>query len=369
MEEMLQNRFHLFDAIQVAFVLTDSHSRILYANRRAEDFFGYRRDEIDGRNIRLLFPEEDLTYLLPNIIYLSLYQDGFRGELLLRQKDDKRIFVHLHTTSLKEKGETFITFSFQEIQRLKSLERKRGEEKHWVRVGRMVEEIAHQVRNPIVSIGGLARRLLKGSFSSAGSQNYLNKILHETGRLENVIQRVEDYIHIPASSLRKEKIQELAEEALRVFLKKTEVQGVTVRLEAEAIKGDGGCFIAREAVIQALLNLLENSLEAVTGISERKAAIRVALFEDEETVGITISDNGPGIGKRNLPLIFDPFFTTRPGRVGMGLTLVKRIVEIHGGKIEIKSRLKRGTTVSLYFQKDRRRRVRREFLSPIAQTL
>ena len=372
MVEMLRNRPHLFDAIQTAFLLTDTHSKILYANQRAEDLFRYRRDQIEGQRIRLLFFDEDLIYLLPNIIYLSLYQDGFRGELLLRQKDDKRIFVHLQTTSFKEKGEAFITFSFQEIQRLKSLEQKRYEEEHWTRLGRMVEEIAHQVRNPIVSIGGYARRLLKGGLSASGrSQGYLDKIVQETSRLEMLIQRVEDYIRIPASSLREARGQEITEEALRVFLRTTEVDGVTVRLEAGGMKGEGRFFIAREAVIQAIVNLLENSLEAVTGIPKRgkEATIEVALFEDEEIVGISIFDNGQGIRKRDLPLIFDPFFTTRPGRVGLGLTLVKRVVEIHGGKVQVKSQLKKGTTVTLYFPKDRRRRVRREFLSPIAETI
>ncbi len=371
MVEILQSRPHLFDSIQVAFLLADTHSRILYANQPAEELFGYRRNEFEGQRIRLLFWEEDLTYLLPNIIYLSLYQEGFTGELLLRQKNGKRIFVHLHTTSFKEKGEAFITFSFQEIQRLKSLEQKRFEEEHWTRLGRMVEEIAHQVRNPIVSIGGYTRRLLKRTPSPPRSQTDLNKILHETNRLERVIQQVEDYIRISTPSLQNERIQEVAEEALRIFLRGTKVDGIAVRLEVGGMKGEGGFFIAREAVIKALLNLLENSLDAAAAIpKERKGpVIKVALFEDEEIVGISISDNGRGMSKRDLPLIFDPFFTTRPGRVGLGLTLVKRVIEIHGGEIQVRSRLNKGTTVTLYFPRDRRRRVRREFLSPIASSL
>jgi PAS domain S-box-containing protein len=370
MEGMLNNRPHLFDSIQVAFLLADAHSKILYANQPAEDLFGYRRAEIEGQRVRLLFLAEDQAYFLANIIYLSLYQDGFKGELLVRRKDGGKIFVHLHTTSFKEKGETFITFSFQEIQRLKNLERKRFEEEHWTRLGRMVEEIAHQVRNPIVSIGGYTQRLLRNGPSSR-SQPYLAKILHETGRLEKMIRQVEDYIRIPAPPFQKGRAQEVAEEALQIFSVREKVDGVSVRLEAGGMKGEGEFFIARESVIKALLNLLENSLEAVTEIpgKRRKAMIQVTLLEDREVVGISISDNGQGIKKKDLPLIFDPFFTTRPGRVGLGLTLVKRVIEIHGGQIQVKSRLKKGAVVTLYFPKDRRRRVRRELLSPIASSL
>jgi hypothetical protein len=97
--------------------------------------------------------EEDLVYFLPNIIYLTLYQEGFDGEALLRQKDGKRVFVHLKTTSFKEKGEVFLTFSFKEIQRLKALEQEKLESEHWASLGRMVQGLPI-VRNPVVAIEG-----------------------------------------------------------------------------------------------------------------------------------------------------------------------------------------------------------------------
>jgi signal transduction histidine kinase len=92
----------------------------------------------------------------------------------------------------------------------------------------------------------------------------------------------------------------------------------------------------------------------------------VALFKDEENIGISISDKGEGIAKKNIEHIFEPFFSTRPDRVGLGLTFVKRAVEEHGGTIQVESRLKKGTTITLTFPKDRRRKVRRELIFPEA---
>jgi PAS domain S-box-containing protein len=370
MIEMLKSRPHLFDSIQVAFLLTDAHSKILYANQPAEDLFGYSHGKMEGQRIRLLFLDEDLTYLLPNIIYLSLYQEGFKGELLLRQRGGKRIFVHLHSLSIKDKGETFITFSFREIQRQKNLERERLEEEHWARLGRMVEAIAHQVRNPIVSIGGYAHRILKQGPSLQKPGPHLAKILQETVRLEKMIQQVEEYIRIPEPIFRREGIVETAEGALQPFSKRIKIKRISVRLETAGIRGEGAFFIDKKLVIKALLKLLENSLEAVAGLSQKRqrAVIQMTLFEHNEILGISISDNGAGIGKKHLPLLFEPFFTTHSDRVGLGLTFVKRALEIHGGEIQVKSQLKKGTTVTLYFPRDRRRKVRREFLSPLAQT-
>lgn len=184
----------LLNSIPTAIIFTDSHSKILYANRQSESFFGYGREEMAGQRIGLLFLEEDLIYFLPNILYLNLYKNGFSGEALLRQKDGKKIFVHLLTASFKEGGEVFITFAFQEIQRLKNLERERAEMEHWAKLGRMVEGIADQFRNPISSIGGYAHRLQKRGISLRMGQSYVDQILGETARLETVLHRVEEYV-------------------------------------------------------------------------------------------------------------------------------------------------------------------------------
>jgi PAS domain S-box-containing protein len=368
MIEILKSRHHFLDLVQVAFILTDAHSKILYTNRYTERLFGYSREEIEGERIRLLFLEEDLTYFFPNIIYLSLYKSGFEGEALLRQKNGTKIFVHLYTTTFKEEGEVFISFSFQEIQRLKKLERERLEMERWASLGMMVEEIAHQIRNPIVAIGGYTQRLLKIFTPSPKGKSYLHQILHETKRLETMIQRVEEYVLIPKPTFQKEKIQEVVENALQTLSKEATEKGVSLNLETQDLEGEGDFFIDKDLIAKALFYILENSIEAVTRIPMGKKGriVKVSLFGDGGNIGVSISDRGEGILKKNLDRIFEPFFSTRPDRVGLGLTFAKRVVEDQGGSIRVESRLKKGTTITLTFPKDRRRKLRREQISPEA---
>jgi PAS domain S-box-containing protein len=365
MVDVLKSGQHLLDLVQVAFILTDAHTKILYINRYTERLFGYARDEIEGQRMRILFLEEDLTYFLPNIAYLTLYKNGFAGEALLRQKDGKKVFVHLSTASFKEEGEVFLTFSFQEIQRLKNSERERLEMERWASLGMMVEEIAHQVRNPISSIGGFTQRLLKGFLSSSKSTSYLNQILRETKSLEKMIQQMEDYVLIPRPIFQKEKIQEVVEASFQIISGEAKKRGVSFYLKTEISEGDGFFFIDRDLVIKALSRILENSLEAITRIPviKKRKIIEVALFKAGESVGVSVTDRGEGIAKKNLDRIFEPFFSTRPDRVGLGLTFAKRVVEEHGGRIQVESRLKRGTTVIMTIPKDRRRQIRRELIS------
>jgi len=115
MVEILKDRHHFLDWVQVGFILTDAHSKILYANRYTEHLFGYSKEEMEGERIRILFLEEDLVSFVPNIIYLTLYKNGFNGEALLRQKNGTKVFAHLYTTTFNEEGEVFLSFCFQEI--------------------------------------------------------------------------------------------------------------------------------------------------------------------------------------------------------------------------------------------------------------
>ena len=372
MAEILINRPHLLDSIQVAFLVTDGHSNILYANRPTEHLLGYARDEITGQRVRVLFLDEDLVYFLPNIVYLALYQNGFTGEVLLKRKDGSKIFVHLITTAFKEEGEIFLTYSFQVIQRIKNLEKEKLEAERWAILGRMVQEIVHQIRNPAASIEGYANRLLKGFQSSPRGKFYLVQILQETKRLETIIHRIEEYVQMPRLTFKKERVMEVVERSLQSLSGEAAGKGVSLNLQTGGLKGNGDSFIDRELVMNALSHIVRNSLEAITLASPKKQQektqkkVKVSLFEEGEDLGISISDNGEGISKKNLGLIFDPFFSTRPDRVGLGLTFVRRVMEEHQGRIQVESRLKRGTTVTLYFPKDRRRKVRRELISPEA---
>jgi PAS domain S-box-containing protein len=369
MTEIPKTRHPFLDLVHVAFILTDIHSKILYANRYAEHLFGYMREEMEGQRIRVLFFEDDLKYFLPNIVYLAIDKAGFEGDGLLRQRDGKGIFVHLSAASFKEGGETFLAFSFQEIQRLKRLEREKLELRHRASLGMMVEEIAHQVRNPIATIGGYAQRLMKASVSSPKTKAYIDRVLQETKRLEEMIRRMEELVKMPRPVFQREKFLEVVERTLQSVSQVEKAKEISFNLEEGSLKGEEYFYIDRDLVIRALSHILENSIESI-GQGKRKKErkrIRVFLACNEENVEISVSDRGEGIPKKNLDRIFEPFFSTRPERVGLGLTFVKRMMEDHGGKIRIESRLRSGTTITLTFPKDRRRLIRREWVSPEAQ--
>jgi len=180
-----------------------------------------------------------------------------------------------------------------------------------------------------------------------------------------MIRRVEEYVHLPKPSFDKENIQEVVEATLQSLSRDACQTGVSFTLETGDLKENGHLFLDRGLVIQAISCVLKNSLEALAEApsgKERKT-ITLTLFAKEENIGVSISDRGRGISKENLPLVCEPFFSTRPDHIGLGLTLVRRVVGEHGGKIQVESDLNEGTTITLYFPRDRRRKIRREWIS------
>jgi len=192
--------------------------------------------------------------------------------------------------------------------------------------------------------------------------------MKQTQRLENVLQRVEEYVEIPPPIFRREKIQDLVEGVLPDFSKKAQEREVSFRVDTRGMEGDGQLFIDGALIRRVIAHLLDNALQSMKpgSKSASKKVVDLALFDDGNNVGLSIADRGQGIPKKRMNLIFEPFFSTHPSRVGLGLTFVRRVTEEHRGRIRVDSRVGKGTTVTLYFPKDRRRKVRREFVSPEA---
>ena len=107
-------------------------------------------------------------------------------------------------------------------------------------------------------------------------------------------------------------------------------------------------LLDREKMEQAVINILINSIDALGKGGTIEIGARV-LEENTKSLRVEISDNGPGISSEDLPYVFDPFFSSKKKGTGLGLANVKKIVEAHGGSVEVSPRKPSGTVLSLTF--------------------
>ncbi|MFZ5440803.1 MAG: ATP-binding protein [Myxococcota bacterium] len=218
-------------------------------------------------------------------------------------------------------------------------------------VGRVSAQVAHEIRNPLSSIGLNVEMLQDqlgevqfGSVEDAKEATHLlTSVLREVDRLTEI---TEDYLRLarlPEPVKRQEDLKRLLEEVLGFSHEELERAGLTVVQslgdQPLLVSGDEG------QLRQVFLNLIRNAREAMAGA---KGTLTVSAALELSNVLVRITDSGPGIPEEVRPRLFEPFFTTKQGGTGLGLPLSRQIVEAHGGRIDVESG-PAGTTFLLTF--------------------
>ncbi|RII26730.1 MAG: hybrid sensor histidine kinase/response regulator [Geobacter sp.] len=204
-------------------------------------------------------------------------------------------------------------------------------------LGYLSAGMAHEIRNPLNSIN-LFVQLIKSGLEEAEKQDYIDKIIKEIDRIDNILRKLLDASKRPRYEIRDVRIDQIIDGILDVFRPQIEVKRVTVERRYHrippAIPADAS------EIEQIFTNLFLNSLHEMP----ENGILGVELDHDDREITIRVSDNGPGIPEGNIPNIFDPFFTTKSSGTGMGLAVVLRIVKTYKGKIEVEKTGENGTT-------------------------
>ncbi|MBM4320516.1 MAG: hypothetical protein FJ125_11285, partial [Deltaproteobacteria bacterium] len=223
-------------------------------------------------------------------------------------------------------------------------------------VGQLAAGIAHEVRNPLASISGAVQLLSGGEKVSPDERALLEIVQRETDRLERLIASFLSYARPTSRGHRPVGVRELILVTLRMFENDPALgTGITCRveeLEEELwVTGDA------DQLKQVLWNLLTNAAQAMAG---RWGTIRVgaqrrpsAEEQGKSWIEVWVEDEGHGMSEELQAHIFDPFFTTRSTGTGLGLATVHRIVEEHGGVIEVRSSEGQGTRMAFLLKEAR----------------
>ena len=353
----------LLEIVNCAILIVDPDGNIIVSNSKAKEIFAppdkVEGERLDGSPIKRIFLPDDHDIFLPNIISVTKRKGEFEGEALLTDLSGRHLFALISTSVFPFEGREGIVFTIHDITSLKKVEHLLRKSERLAFLGRMLDDISHQIRNPILTIGGFARRLtsLEGAHTK-----YAEVILHECGRLELLLERLSDFLHLPKPRPAPISIKELIEATKRPLEEKAE------NFQGELIWEMGETPLDRKVIADdrlvpmALEHIVENAFEAYHEDEAKPRMVKVELNVPRGVdwgCKVLVSDQGMGIRPTILPKVFDPFFTTKTGHIGMGLTIAKRIIDEHSGEISIMSEIRRGTSVEVALVHDRRRPIRR----------
>jgi two-component system sensor kinase FixL len=347
----------ILDTVLDATVVIEKDGTITSFNAAAVRQFGYTEAEVVGQNVRLLMPE---PYRREHDGYMERYLKteekriiGIDRVVVGRRKDGSTFPMKLAVGEIKTGDRVFFTGFIRDLtERQESaarLEEIQGELARLARLnelGEMASTLAHELNQPLSAIANYTQgctRLLRETDDAVASK--MREALEETSRQAlragQIIKHLREFVTRGETEKAPEDIRKLVEEAGALALVGSRERGVRTVFEfspeAKMVLADG------VQIQQVLINLMRNAMEAMRESDRRELTVRTSLDENGWVV-VEVADTGAGIPDEIAAQLFKPFMTTKPGGMGVGLSISKRIVESHGGEITVDTNDSGGTT-------------------------
>jgi len=211
----------------------------------------------------------------------------------------------------------------------------------------MAKQVAHEIKNPLTPMRLTVQSFQKNSGIKKDEDqkdklnDFCDTLIEQIDTMSNVATSFSDFATLPKTQLEKTDIVEATKKVVEIF----EQNNISLETSTENI------FIKldKEQWIRVMTNLIKNSIQAIP--HDREPIINIKITESVKTVKVIVSDNGLGVSKNNRDKIFEPKFTTKSDGMGLGLGIVRSIINSHRGKISYKSKSKKGTDFKISLPK------------------
>jgi two-component system sensor histidine kinase/response regulator len=225
---------------------------------------------------------------------------------------------------------------------IKALHEKLVEEKKSGALEHMMDQVVHEIRNPLTSIGGFARKVYGRLVEGDPNKKYMEMIIHDVAILEDMIRKLIEIKTISVCCMEPANINDIIMESLGIFEQEFKEKAIDVK--TELLNNIPMISADKKLLKRALCNIIKNSIEAMMdGIK----VLKIISGTKGDRVEIQISDTGKGISRDKLKNIFDPFVTSKIYGPGLGLTFTHKIIQDHNGTISIDSEPGKGTTFTI----------------------
>ncbi len=333
-----------------AIIGLDNNYHVFLWNNGAEKMFGYKKEEVMGRDFEFLIPEYLRKKGERKFLIDEVNRNGFLANYETERitKSEEIINVSISRFAVfdeKEQNPIGSVGILRDITTVKRLQKELREKENLALIGEVVSSIAHSLSNPLNIISGNADYLLLNKKSDQPEYEELKTIVDEATRITKSLRGLLNFSRPINVEKTKTDINLLIEEI--ISKSKYSVGNKDIAVKKALDKDLPKINIDKAQIEEVITNLVVNAIQAFTA----KGELTLKTRTNASHIYIDVIDNGPGIPKENLEKIFRPFFSSKGyGKgTGLGLSIVKRIIGEHSGTITVNSTVGKGTafTISL----------------------
>ena len=235
------------------------------------------------------------------------------------------------------------------IDELRNVQGKLIEVEKLSALGRLTADVAHEIRNPLTSIGGFARRLNNKLKEGSREKYYADIVVSEVDRLERILRDVLTFSRETRNDMKYQEINGIVSESLNTFAVLCSEQGI--ELEENLDPSLPMILIDKDQVREAVNNLISNAMDVLSDGGRLTVKSYMENMYEVGYVIVEVADNGPGLPLEALDMIFEPFFTTKEigAGTGLGLSICKKIMDEHNGLLFVDSEPDEGTSFKMLF--------------------
>ncbi len=316
-------------------ILCDTKGMIAITNPGAAHILGLREDQLKGKAAKDIFPEQILS-----CESLRSGQDHPVTEGTMAV-DGRNLTINLSATPIPGEGDEpggFLIL-FQDISELEHLRDKLARSERLAEIGELSSTVAHEIRNPLSSIRGLAQLLSGKVPEDQGAM--MKTIVQEVDRLNRVVSGLLSYARQENLQLVEWEIENILEHV--AVLAEGDARLKNVIITSEVTPEDLSWQVDRDMVIQALLNLVINAIDA----SATGQTVKLSAAAEDDNLIFRVADEGAGVPEDSEKL-FSLFETTKVSGTGLGLPLVRKVAQLHGGSAAIHKNAGRGSEAAMW---------------------
>jgi two-component system, NtrC family, sensor histidine kinase PilS len=345
----------ILTSISTGIITVENDGTLAFVNPAAEELLGLRGREWVGKPV--LARLDEIAPGLGEVIGRSR-RDRTAVRRFETQPEVDDAFVLGVSTTLVDRADgedPAVTAIFQNITEKKRLEALRRRAERTEAIAELSASLAHEIKNPLASIRSAVEQIASASVDPEDAHLLRNLVLRESDRLSRLLEEFIDFARVKVTAPAPVEFRSLVRHALEVVRAHPDAEGRRLKISDSAAAEELWLLGAEDLLHRAVLNLVLNATQwAGAGgqvlliVDEVRSDLLTPEVGELSLIRLTVADSGPGVPPELVETIFDPFVTHRVGGTGLGLALVQRAVEAHGGAIFVDNAPSDGGTGAMF---------------------